>query len=75
MKAHFFDTSDPISIIGFLATFKFACDTNRIHERADMWVLYFCEENILASILISRMSAAFNNTPAVAFIRLTEPLK
>lgn len=38
MKAHFFDTSDRISIIGFFSTFKLACDTTRKHKGAKMWL-------------------------------------
>lgn len=33
MKARFFDPSSLISIIGFLATLKLVCDTNRIRKR------------------------------------------
>lgn len=36
MKVRFFDPSDPISLIGFLATFELACDTNYIHKEASM---------------------------------------
>lgn len=39
VKAHFFDPSNPISIIGFVATLKLVCDTNRIHEGATMLIL------------------------------------
>lgn len=34
MKAHFLNPNDQISIIDVLATFKVACDTNRILEEA-----------------------------------------
>lgn len=34
MRAHLFDPSDSISIIGFLATLKLACDNSSIHEGA-----------------------------------------
>lgn len=34
MKAHFFDSKDSISIVGFLDTFKLPCDANRIQEGA-----------------------------------------
>lgn len=36
MKAHFFDPKEPISIIGFLATFKLASDTRKIHKGTAM---------------------------------------
>lgn len=57
MKAHFFDPKDPISIIGFLATFKLACDTNKIHEGVAMWVLSHYLKDTLANALNSRMCA------------------
>lgn len=40
-KTHFFGLDDPISIICFLTTLKFSCDTKRIHKGAAMWVLPF----------------------------------
>lgn len=45
MKAKFPDQSNSISIIGFVTTFKFACDTNRIHEKAVMLALPFLIKN------------------------------
>lgn len=39
MKAHFMDPKNFVLIIGFLATLKFACDINNIHEVTDIWVL------------------------------------
>lgn len=36
MKAHFFDWEEPISIIGFKATFELVCDTNRIPKKSAM---------------------------------------
>lgn len=36
MKTHFFDPSEPISIIGFFAICKPACDTNVIREGVAM---------------------------------------
>lgn len=36
MMAHLFEPMDTISIFGFLATSKLACDWNGIHERAAM---------------------------------------
>lgn len=57
MKAHFVDQNDPISIIGFLATFKFACDANRIHEAEAMRVLPYYANETVASALQSRMCA------------------
>lgn len=39
MKDHFFDPKDPICIIGFLLTFKYTYNINRIHEEAGKRVL------------------------------------
>lgn len=36
MKAHLFDSKDPVSFIGFTPTFKLTRETNRIHEEATM---------------------------------------
>lgn len=36
VKAHFFDSKEPISITGLIATIKFAFDTDRIHEKVEM---------------------------------------
>lgn len=43
------------SIIGFLTTFKRACDTNHVHEEAAIWVLPHCVEETLANALNSCM--------------------
>lgn len=53
MKEHYFDPSDPISIVGFLATFKLVCDTNCVHKEAAMEVLLLSVKNALASALNS----------------------
>lgn len=74
MKAHLFDPTDPISIMGFQPAFKHACDMNRIHEGAAMWVLLFFVK-ALASNLNSHLSSATNNAPAVTTVQLAEPLK
>lgn len=34
-----FDPKDLLSVTGFLAPFKLACNKNRIHKAAVMWVL------------------------------------
>lgn len=51
MKVHFFNPKDPISIIGYLALFKFFCCTNHIHEGVAMWVLSDYDEETLANLL------------------------
>lgn len=75
MKAHFLIPRDPIFIIVFLATFKFACDASRTNERAAMWRLSFFVENSLVLILNIHMSAAVNIAPAVAFVHSTKHLR
>ena len=37
MKGAFFSGYDPISVLGFLARFKAACDRNGLHDSAAMW--------------------------------------
>lgn len=39
MKAHLFDSKNPLFIIGSLARFKLACKTNRMREELEMWVI------------------------------------
>lgn len=41
MKEHFFNSSDPISINKFLATFKLSCNTSNMQIKAAAWVLPF----------------------------------
>lgn len=74
-KAHFFDLSVFISIIVFLAGLKVTCKANHIHKEADMEVLPFFAESVLASTLNRRTSAAFNIASAVASLYLAEPLR
>lgn len=54
-KVYFFGASNSISIIGFLTTFKLACDTNNIHEGAAMWVvnyllMKFADDQVIAEM-------------------------
>lgn len=55
MNVHLFDTKDSISTINFLTTFKLVCDTNKLNERAAMWVLLRYEKEKLLNALNSRM--------------------
>lgn len=55
MKVHIFNPEEPIPIIGFLATFKAACDTDHTHEGAAMWVLPHCVHELIDNALNSRM--------------------
>lgn len=63
MKVHIFDPSDPISIIGILATFELACNTKNIQEGAARWLLPSFVNNALATKHNGRM-------PAAAHVRL-----
>lgn len=75
MIVHFFDHSDPISIVGFLATFKLAYVVNRILAGAAMWVLLCSLESALGTTLNRCMSVATNIAPNVAPVHLAESLK
>lgn len=57
MKAHDFDPKESISIIGFLAPFKLACNTNRIHEGSAIWALPHYVHETIANALNSGMCA------------------
>lgn len=74
MKTHFLDPSDQISFIRLLARFRLACDTSRIHEKAEMWVLPFFVKNTLEMALYSRMYAATHIPPEIASINSVEPM-
>lgn len=39
VKAQSFGNKDPVSVIDFLAIFRFSCDNNRIHQDAAVWVI------------------------------------
>lgn len=71
MKEHTFDPSDPISILGFLTTFKLACDANRIHEGAAMWAMLSFVADLAAASPNSRMVKSDGTTIAVATVRAT----
>lgn len=45
MKAHFFSPNDPLAIIGLLATVMFACDANRVPDRAAVGTASLCQRN------------------------------
>lgn len=51
MKAHFFVSKDPISIIDFLSAFKLACVSNKIHEDVAMRFLPHYSKNPVANAL------------------------
>lgn len=73
--AHLRGPSDLILIIGFLAAFKFACETNRIHDGATIWVpLLFVKSAPTLSLKI-RISAVTNIAPVVVSSQSAESLR
>lgn len=70
MKTRFFDLKHSIFIIiGYLATFKLTCDSNRIQERAAMWVLPHYVNETPANALNSSMCATDKSSPINATVR------
>lgn len=69
MKAHVFNSKNPISIISSIAKFYLACDTNKIYEGAAMWVLPHFVEETSANALNSRICATGRTVPLTATIR------
>lgn len=67
-KALFFDLKDPILIIGFLATLKFANDSNNINEGTAMWAFLEYVMKALANVLISHLFAEDRLSPIVTSV-------
>lgn len=57
MKKRIFYPRDSISVDGSPATFKLQCNTNRIHEGAEVWVLARYGNKMLTNALNSRVFA------------------
>lgn len=51
METHNFKLEDSISISSFLKTAELACDANRIHESATLWVILSFVADLIASSL------------------------
>lgn len=66
MKLHYFNPKEPNSIINFPATFKLACDLNRIDKEAVMWVLPHYVHETLTNALNSRICAKNRVAPIIA---------
>lgn len=66
IKAHFFDPKDPISIVGFLATFKLPCDMDKIHEGATMRILSNFVKKPIGNAQNSRMCTESQSGPLAA---------
>lgn len=73
MNEHFFNSKGPIPIIGFVATFKFACDTNYVHEGTAMWALPHFIDETLTYAPNSRMYAEHSLALLTASVRDKEP--
>lgn len=70
-KAHFFDPSNSISLIGFLAIFQMACDSNNSHGEAAMWVVPYFVKNVSA---ITLKSACLPSLTSDQFLPQLTPL-
>ena len=57
LRSHFFDATDPISILAFLPQFKTACDTNGVHEGAETWLFQFFIKSPAKAALVARIRA------------------
>lgn len=75
IKAHLYDASDPISVIGLLAAFNPACDINRVYEEGAMNILPFSVKITLASAWNSRRLVVTGIAPVAASIQSAEPLR
>lgn len=73
LKPHFFISRDSISIIGYLATFKLAYDTNHFHERVAMWMQPNFVQERLANFLNSCMYRKDSLALFAALVRSQEP--
>lgn len=60
MSPNTFDRFDPLSIIGFRSSFKFAFGINEIHEGAAMWLFYFFVKKLTFSALHTRLASEHN---------------
>lgn len=56
MKFQTFDSLDPISILSFLSDFKLVCDTNALHEGANLWMLPFFMKHPAAAAQTERIA-------------------
>lgn len=60
-KSPTFDPLNPISILGFLNSFKLACDANGNHEGTAMWLFHFSINKSASKVLNARLSADHTN--------------
>lgn len=64
MYSHTFDTTNPISILGFLKNFKLACHSDVRNEGAAMELLNFFRNQSASEVLNERLSAEPTDTKA-----------
>lgn len=71
-KAHMFNSFDPISIIGFVKSFKLACGTSCMHEGATTSLLHDLMKKTAFFVLIARLcnTAQLENVAGRLVIRL-----
>ena len=56
MKDHAFSGDDPITVLGFLARYKDACDKNEISEGAALWAVQFFLKGQAGALVKSRLA-------------------
>lgn len=69
IKAHFFNSNNPIPIIGILITFKLASNTSHIREKPAMWVLRYFVTKALSTSLNCLIPAATHTAAVVASVK------
>lgn len=75
MKVHSFDTSYPVSIIGFLNKLKLACDATQTEtiKKQKSRTLHFFENNVLVTTFSSCKLAAIHIAPVAASVNIVKP--
>lgn len=57
MKSQTFSALDPISTTGLLVNFELACDIDKIHENAALFLIHLCTIKTASAALIARLGA------------------
>lgn len=65
MRNEYFDTHDPISVLGFFKTFKITCDSNKVHEGTAMWTLPNFLKKLVGYTFTSRIRAPSHSNRTV----------
>lgn len=75
MKKQFFEFTDPLCIIGFLATYKLAWNSNRIQKGAEIRVLHHYSNDRFVHTLNIGANAMENffNSPLLCAMMATNP--